>query len=231
MVEAVMLWNEPNNLSHWDFHLDPDWKIFAHMTIAAAREIRKVNPQARFIPNAGGGALSDLDMKTVGEMADTLFADRQARHGLMAPWAAGKNAKEYAATLGNKAIAGITSVGVEEAYRWKDSVQSGDEIRLWIADGVAHNLRPWVVKFNAKPIDKRWMPVVENFYGWHYRNQKYLRNEFATIHEYNAQAGEVAEPFQVLVVANFPTNFSEAAARKLVSIGQERPATILVGLS
>jgi len=25
MVEAVMLWNEPNNLSHWDFKIDPDW--------------------------------------------------------------------------------------------------------------------------------------------------------------------------------------------------------------
>jgi hypothetical protein len=53
--------------------------------------------------------------------------------------------------------------------------------------------------------------------------QKYLRNEFATIHEYNAQAGEVAEPFQVLVVANFPTNFSEAAAKKLVSIASSGP--------
>jgi DNA segregation ATPase FtsK/SpoIIIE-like protein len=53
--------------------------------------------------------------------------------------------------------------------------------------------------------------------------QKYLRNEFATIHEYNAQAGEVAEPFQVLVVANFPANFSEAAARKLVSIATSGP--------
>ncbi len=53
--------------------------------------------------------------------------------------------------------------------------------------------------------------------------QKYLRNEFATIHDYNAQAGEVAEPFQVLVVANFPTNFSEAAARKLVSIATSGP--------
>ena len=29
MVEAVMLWNEPNNLSHWDFKIDPDWKKFA----------------------------------------------------------------------------------------------------------------------------------------------------------------------------------------------------------
>jgi hypothetical protein len=53
--------------------------------------------------------------------------------------------------------------------------------------------------------------------------QKYLRNEFATIDDYNAQAGEVAEPFHVLVVANFPANFSEAAARKLVSIGTSGP--------
>jgi DNA segregation ATPase FtsK/SpoIIIE, S-DNA-T family len=48
--------------------------------------------------------------------------------------------------------------------------------------------------------------------------QKYLRNEFETIEEYNAFAGEVAEPFRVLVVANFPANFSETAARRLVSI-------------
>ena len=40
--------------------------------------------------------------------------------------------------------------------------------------------------------------------------QKYLRNEFETIEEYNAQAGEVAEPFRILVVANFPANFTEA---------------------
>ena len=25
MIEAVMFWNEPNNLSHWDFVIDPDW--------------------------------------------------------------------------------------------------------------------------------------------------------------------------------------------------------------
>src|SRR4029450_10182690 len=34
---------------------------------------------------------------------------------------------------------------------------------------------------------------------------------------------EVAEPFQILVVANFPTNFSEAASRKLVSIATSGP--------
>ena len=48
--------------------------------------------------------------------------------------------------------------------------------------------------------------------------QTYLRNEFKTIDEYNTYAGEVAEPFHILVVANFPAGFSEEAAQRLLSI-------------
>lgn len=140
-------------------------------------EIRKINPGACFIANSGGGALSTLDMKTVGELSPILFADRQARHGLLPPWGNGKNAKEYRSTLGNKPVGGIFSVGVEEAYRWKDSVQSPDEIAVWVADGIAHGLRPWYAKFNGKIIDKRWLDPVEKIYTWHWRNERYLRNE------------------------------------------------------
>src|ERR1700742_3126325 len=129
------------------------------------------------MPNAGGGALSQLDMKTIAELAPTLFADRQGRSGLTAPWANGKNGKEYRATMGQKPIAGIVSVGLEEKYRWKDSVQSGDEIRLWMADGIAQGLHPWFTKFDAKIIDRRWLPVVEEVYKWHYANESYLRNQ------------------------------------------------------
>ncbi|MGH7169313.1 MAG: FtsK/SpoIIIE domain-containing protein, partial [Gemmataceae bacterium] len=53
--------------------------------------------------------------------------------------------------------------------------------------------------------------------------QKYLRNQYETIMDYNAQAGEVAEAFRVLVVANFPVNFSPEAIRRLVSIIQSGP--------
>ncbi len=53
--------------------------------------------------------------------------------------------------------------------------------------------------------------------------QKYLRNQFATIEDYNKDAGEVAEPYRVLVVMDFPANFSETAARRLVSIAQNGP--------
>lgn len=48
--------------------------------------------------------------------------------------------------------------------------------------------------------------------------QTYLRNEYTTIQQYNEHAGEVAEPYQVLVVANFPAGFSEEAAQRLLSI-------------
>ena len=50
--------------------------------------------------------------------------------------------------------------------------------------------------------------------------QKYLRNQYANIEAYNAQAGEVAEPYRILVVHDFPANFSENAARRLVSVLQ-----------
>ncbi len=48
--------------------------------------------------------------------------------------------------------------------------------------------------------------------------QAYLRNEFQSIQEYNASAGEMAEPYRVLVVPDFPANFSEASARRLLSV-------------
>ena len=40
MIEAVMLWNEPNNLSHWDFELDPDWECYAAMARRAGEAVR-----------------------------------------------------------------------------------------------------------------------------------------------------------------------------------------------
>jgi hypothetical protein len=48
--------------------------------------------------------------------------------------------------------------------------------------------------------------------------QKYLRNEFATIDEYNMQAGELAEPYRFIVVADFPSGFSSDAFRRLSAI-------------
>lgn len=48
--------------------------------------------------------------------------------------------------------------------------------------------------------------------------QMYLRNDYATIAEYNAQAGSIAEKYHFLVIASFPVNFSDTAAKRLRNI-------------
>lgn len=57
MIEAIKLWNEPNNLSHWDFHIDKDWSQFAAMTAAAARAIRCRCPKLTLVL----GGISPID--------------------------------------------------------------------------------------------------------------------------------------------------------------------------
>jgi hypothetical protein len=164
---------------------DPVWRAYTEwrqqrllaLCTLWDREIRSVNPAARFVPNSGGGALSDIDMVRLSAVSETLFADRQARSGLAAMWGNGKNGKEYRAVMGDKTIGGIFSVGIEERYRWKDSVQSEAEIRMWVADGTAQGLRPWFTKFAGSVHDNRWLPVVEDIYQWHRKVEPYLRNE------------------------------------------------------
>ena len=48
--------------------------------------------------------------------------------------------------------------------------------------------------------------------------QMYLRDEFADITEYNAQAGTIAEKYRFVVIAGFPAAFSDTAAKRLRSI-------------
>jgi hypothetical protein len=138
--------------------------------------IRAIQPHARFIANSGG-AHGKLDMKRIAEKTEILFADRQARRGLQPSWANGKNGKEYRSTLGRKPIGGIFSMGVEERYRWKDSIQNPAEFRLFVADGVANGLRPWFTKFGGVIYDPRWLKPVADMYTLYYQWEPYLRND------------------------------------------------------
>ncbi len=53
--------------------------------------------------------------------------------------------------------------------------------------------------------------------------QKYLRNDYKTIEAYNQQAGEFAEPYRFLVIADFPANFNDESIRRLKSIINSGP--------
>lgn len=85
MVEAVMLWNEPNNLSHWDFELDPGWSVFGRMVRAAGEAVKAESPHLTRV--LGGispidpGFIRNLDQQGVLSSVDVV-----AIHGFPLDW-------------------------------------------------------------------------------------------------------------------------------------------------
>jgi beta-xylosidase len=85
MIEAAMLWNEPNNKSHWDPALDPEWRAFADQIARAGRAIRDVNPAVTRVL----GGMSPIDPHWLRRM-DAYGAldavDVVAVHGFPLDW-------------------------------------------------------------------------------------------------------------------------------------------------
>src|SRR3954470_13805641 len=85
MIEAVMFWNEPNNKSHWDFALDPEWRTYGEMVKLAAAAVAAENPA----PLRVLGGISPIDpsfirnMQQQGVIEDL---DAVAVHGFPLDW-------------------------------------------------------------------------------------------------------------------------------------------------
>jgi len=85
MIEAAMLWNEPNNLSHWDFEMDPEWEQFATMVKLACNAIKAENPN---LPKVLGG-ISPIDPRFIERMNGFCVlshVDVVAVHGFPLDW-------------------------------------------------------------------------------------------------------------------------------------------------
>lgn len=126
MVEAVMLWNEPNNKSHWDFEIDPDWSVFARMVSLAADAIRAENPH---LPSVLGG-ISPIDAAFIRNMQGQGALeklDAVAVHGFPLDWNHWQ-IHEWPSRLAEiRAVTdlpvwvsevGVSSFGAEEVQEW-----------------------------------------------------------------------------------------------------------------
>ena len=85
MVEAVMLWNEPNNLSHWDFELDPGWRTFGSLVKAASAGIAAERPGLTRVM----GGMSPIDpsfVNTLRQCGALEAVDAIAVHGFPLDW-------------------------------------------------------------------------------------------------------------------------------------------------
>ena len=85
MIEAAMIWNEPNNKSHWDPELDSDWSRYAEMAVLAADAIAQVNPHVAKVL----GGISPIDPAFMTRMKNFGVLDRMdavAVHGFPLDW-------------------------------------------------------------------------------------------------------------------------------------------------
>ncbi len=85
MIEAAMIWNEPNNKSHWDPQIDPEWTQFGHMVNLAADAIAQANPDVTRVL----GGMSPIDPGFMTRMKDYGVLDRVnavAVHGFPLDW-------------------------------------------------------------------------------------------------------------------------------------------------
>ena len=85
MVEAVMLWNEPNNLSHWDFEIDPEWRMFADLVKTSSAAVAAERPGLRRVL----GGMSPIDpgfVRTLDRHGVLDAVDVVAVHGFPLDW-------------------------------------------------------------------------------------------------------------------------------------------------
>jgi beta-xylosidase len=85
MIEAVKIWNEPNNMSHWDFEIDRGWKVYADLVKSAAAAVRSENPRLTRVL----GGISPIDpnfILTLQAQGVLDCVDAVAVHGFPLDW-------------------------------------------------------------------------------------------------------------------------------------------------
>jgi len=85
VIEAAMIWNEPNNKSHWDPEIDPDFSRFAEMAVLAGNAIAAECPGLLRVL----GGISPIDENFINNMAGKGVLDAVdviAVHGFPLDW-------------------------------------------------------------------------------------------------------------------------------------------------
>jgi beta-xylosidase len=126
VIEAAMIWNEPNNKSHWDPEIDPDWSMFAEMAKGAGQAIRSVHPT---LPRVLGG-ISPIDPNFIDNLTGKGVFDHidvVAVHGFPLDWNLWQIGEWPAKVEEIRAVTrlpvwvsevGVSSFGAEEVQAW-----------------------------------------------------------------------------------------------------------------
>lgn len=80
-----MVWNEPNNASHWDFHLDPGWRVFAETARLAGEAVRAESADVKRVLG-GISPIDPLFVANMGRQGVLEQMDVVAVHGFPLDW-------------------------------------------------------------------------------------------------------------------------------------------------
>jgi beta-xylosidase len=127
MIDSVMIWNEPNNKSHWDLELDPEWRYFGEMARLTGQAIAAENPGLTRVL----GGMSPIDPNFVRLMIQhgaVDAVDAVAVHGFPLDWNLWpihewpQRLQDIQAVVPDKPIwvseCGVSDFGAEEVQDW-----------------------------------------------------------------------------------------------------------------
>ena len=154
MIEALEFWNEPNNLSHWDYEADPQWRRFSQMVVAAARRVGEIAPHVRRVL----GGICPIDphfVRLMEEQGVLGVMDAVGVHGFPLDW---------------------DRWPIDE---WPDRismVESVTELPVWVTEVGSSNLdddeqQAWAIRRTTRLLRRRverafWYSLLDLPEGW-----------------------------------------------------------------
>jgi len=160
VIESVMLWNEPNNLSHWDRSQDPDWGLFAEMVRLAGERLERAAPGLTRVL----GGISPIDpafvqniiSRGVGEAIDVV-----AVHGFPFDW------NRWHVAEWPKRIGRIKDVSARPVWATEVGASSlvSAALQAWAVDATLEALTPGVERvywYALMDLPEKWEAVTRH---------------------------------------------------------------------
>ncbi len=192
---------------------NPDWKApthfpdavrFGEMYVDVGKIVAEADPQGSFTLEIPPPISIDALLEFPHRGSLMIHADRNGRAAALASLQACMTRLLTSIPPGRVRFTLIDPVGLGQNFAGFMHLTDYDEALV--------NSRIWT---SPEQIDQRLADLTEHMETV---IQKYLRNEYETIDDYNRQAGDLAEPYRFLVIADLPTGFSDESLKRLSSI-------------
>lgn len=155
------------------------WKIYDGIA-------KEKNHEAFYFANMGGGIHATPNLVQVGEISQWFQADNQGRGRMDDPvWGCTQQGRVCHAIMNGKVAANVTGLWSTGPLRWRESIKSPQESRMWLNETLASGMVPYLHVIGGEAgmgEDRRWEKFGQDYFGWtakhdlHFMNRRSLAN-------------------------------------------------------